>query len=72
MGLPRCLIIGAAGQLGRQLVQVLGSDTMAPAKGACRFCDYQIVCGPYEELRTARKWTGHEQIERLRQLREAR
>ena len=44
----------------------------APAKGACRFCDYRLVCGPYEELRTARKWQGHEQIDRLRQLREVR
>ncbi len=44
----------------------------APAKGACRWCDYRSVCGPYEEQRTARKWQGHEQIERLRQLREAR
>jgi RecB family exonuclease len=44
----------------------------APEEGACRFCDYRSVCGPYEELRTARKWPGHEQINRLRQLREAR
>jgi CRISPR/Cas system-associated exonuclease Cas4 (RecB family) len=43
----------------------------APAKDACRFCDYKSVCGPYEEQRTERKWAGHEQIERLRQLREA-
>ena len=28
----------------------------APKKGACRFCDYRVVCGPYEELRSARKW----------------
>ncbi len=26
-----------------------------PAEGACRFCDYRLVCGPYEELRTRRK-----------------
>jgi CRISPR/Cas system-associated exonuclease Cas4 (RecB family) len=44
----------------------------APAKGACRFCDYKLVCGPYEELRIARKWQGHERIEQLRRLREAR
>jgi len=44
----------------------------APADGACRFCDYRIVCGPYEEQRTARKWKGHEQIQKLQQLREAR
>ncbi len=27
----------------------------APSKGACRWCDYRVVCGPYEEVRTARK-----------------
>ena len=27
----------------------------APAEGACRWCDYRVVCGPYEELRTRRK-----------------
>jgi CRISPR/Cas system-associated exonuclease Cas4 (RecB family) len=27
----------------------------APARGACRWCDYNVVCGPYEELRAGRK-----------------
>ncbi len=27
----------------------------APAKDACRYCDFQSVCGPYEEIRTRRK-----------------
>lgn len=27
----------------------------APAKDACRWCDYRIVCGPYEESRTRLK-----------------
>ncbi len=27
----------------------------APAKGACTWCDYQAVCGPYEEMRVLRK-----------------
>lgn len=27
----------------------------APRKGACTYCDYLSVCGPYEELRVARK-----------------
>lgn len=27
----------------------------APAKDACRYCDYRPVCGPYEEIRTKRK-----------------
>jgi CRISPR/Cas system-associated exonuclease Cas4 (RecB family) len=26
----------------------------APAEGACEYCDYKTVCGPYEELRTTR------------------
>ena len=28
----------------------------APDTGECRYCDYRPVCGPYEELRSARKW----------------
>ncbi|MFQ5740769.1 MAG: PD-(D/E)XK nuclease family protein [Acidobacteriota bacterium] len=39
----------------------------APRPGACDFCDYRIVCGPYEELRLARKKT-----ERLADLEELR
>jgi CRISPR/Cas system-associated exonuclease Cas4 (RecB family) len=37
--------------------QALGEPFLpaAPAPGACRWCDYRTVCGPYEELRTARK-----------------
>lgn len=27
----------------------------APAEGQCERCDYRIVCGPYEEYRSARK-----------------
>lgn len=27
----------------------------APAKDECRYCDYRPVCGPYEDLRVARK-----------------
>jgi len=27
----------------------------APREGACTWCDYAIVCGPYEEMRTKRK-----------------
>jgi RecB family exonuclease len=27
----------------------------APSKGACMWCDYRMVCGPLEEIRTARK-----------------
>jgi ATP-dependent helicase/nuclease subunit B len=27
----------------------------APAPKACQWCDYQVVCGPYEQLRVERK-----------------
>jgi hypothetical protein len=27
----------------------------APQAGACAWCDYRPVCGPYEELRSKRK-----------------
>jgi RecB family exonuclease len=27
----------------------------APRHGACRYCDYQLVCGPWEEVRVRRK-----------------
>jgi RecB family exonuclease len=42
----------------------------APAAGACRWCDYREVCGPYEELRVRRKPPRElEPLERLRGLR---
>ncbi len=41
----------------------------APREKACMYCDYRIVCGPYEQLRTARKDRGRlEHIEELRQI----
>jgi RecB family exonuclease len=42
-----------------------------PAQGACGFCDYRVVCGPYEERRSARKPRGgraHAALLRLREL----
>jgi CRISPR/Cas system-associated exonuclease Cas4 (RecB family) len=42
----------------------------APAEGACRFCDYAEVCGPYEEIRTRRK--SQQELAELLQLRELR
>ena len=42
----------------------------APAKNACRWCDYRVVCGPYEELRTSRKPASElEALTRVRELR---
>ena len=39
----------------------------APDQGACRWCDYRPVCGPYEEIRLQRK--SPEPLETLWQLR---
>ena len=42
----------------------------APARGACTFCDYRVVCGPYEEQRTSRKPSAElEALTRVRELR---
>ena len=42
----------------------------APAKDACVWCDYRRVCGPYEEIRTARKPADRlRDLELLRSLR---
>jgi CRISPR/Cas system-associated exonuclease Cas4 (RecB family) len=44
-----------------QVVEIIGralSEGFFPAypdKGACRWCDYRLVCGPREEIRTKRK-----------------
>jgi CRISPR/Cas system-associated exonuclease Cas4 (RecB family) len=27
----------------------------APREGACNWCDFRVVCGPYEEFRVTRK-----------------
>jgi ATP-dependent helicase/nuclease subunit B len=40
----------------------------APRKDACQYCDYHMVCGPYEELRVRRKPLG--KLEALLELRE--
>ena len=39
----------------------------APRNGACRFCDYRMVCGPFEELRLRHK--SPEALVRLSRLR---
>jgi CRISPR/Cas system-associated exonuclease Cas4 (RecB family) len=40
----------------------------APSEGACRWCDYLAVCGPYEERRSKQK--PQQPLEPLRALRE--
>jgi len=39
----------------------------APGKNECRYCDYRPVCGPYEDLRVARK--QRRRLEPLHELR---
>jgi len=40
-----------------------------PVQGACQFCDYRNVCGPYEEIRTQQKPEGPESLRALAALR---
>jgi RecB family exonuclease len=41
----------------------------APQKEACGYCDYKPVCGPYEELRFAKKNRQDERLEALIEIR---
>jgi RecB family exonuclease len=41
----------------------------APHKEACGYCDYRPVCGPYEELRFAKKNRQDERLEPLTEIR---
>jgi CRISPR/Cas system-associated exonuclease Cas4 (RecB family) len=43
----------------------------APAEGACEWCDYKNVCGPYEELR-ATKVKRPDRLKPLLELRRQR
>ncbi|HEY1817237.1 MAG TPA: PD-(D/E)XK nuclease family protein [Kofleriaceae bacterium] len=42
----------------------------APQKGACEYCDYRPICGPYEELRVKKK--DRARLVQLTKLRESR
>ena len=42
----------------------------APSKGACEYCDYRPVCGPYEESRVAKK--ARDKLVQLTKLRETK
>lgn len=42
----------------------------APAKDACRYCDFRSICGPYEEIRTRRK--SGDRLKGLNSLRRAK
>ena len=40
----------------------------APRSKACQYCDYRIVCGPYEEYRV--QWKPEDKLVSLREIRE--
>lgn len=53
--------------IGRALTD--GFLPASPEPNACRYCDYQPVCGPYEEQRSGRKPTERTaELQRLRAL----
>jgi RecB family exonuclease len=61
----------AAAQVTATVGAALGEGFLpaAPRKDACRWCDYRVVCGPWEEERTSRKPPGRlEPLARLREL----
>jgi len=60
----------AAQVLANTVRKALENGTLpaAPEPGACEWCDYRRVCGPYEEFRTQRKTQAP--LEDLRRLRE--
>jgi ATP-dependent helicase/nuclease subunit B len=41
----------------------------APAADACKFCDYRIACGPYEERRLGKKNRNDERLDPLTEIR---
>jgi CRISPR/Cas system-associated exonuclease Cas4 (RecB family) len=43
--------------VGETIGQALAEGFLpaAPIKGGCEYCDYKVVCGPYEEMRTKRR-----------------
>lgn len=60
--------------LGKLLMNIDGSIAQgflppAPQKEACGHCDYRPVCGPYEELRFAKKNRQDERLEALIEIR---
>lgn len=41
----------------------------SPEKDACKFCDYRVVCGPYEERRLMKKTRDDERLDPLIEVR---
>ena len=48
---------------------VMAMSPALPEPRTCTFCDYRVVCGPYEELRTSRKPEGPASLSSLQRLR---
>ncbi len=48
----------------------LGFFPAYPGKGACRYCDFQPVCGPGEERRVEKKFFGESRLEALHRVRD--
>lgn len=64
----RAAIAGVIGVIGGALAE--GFLPAAPAPDKCRWCDYLMVCGPREELRTGRKPSARiAELKRLRGMR---
>ena len=63
----------AADSLARTLARALDPERVflaaLPKERSCTWCDFRVVCGPYEEVRTQRKWRGHEGVQVLTALR---
>jgi ATP-dependent helicase/nuclease subunit B len=51
----------AAGQVAEAIGDAVAQPFLpaAPDKRQCDLCDFRVVCGPYEERRTARKPQGN-------------
>jgi RecB family exonuclease len=60
----------AADRMAATLGQALTTGFLpaAPKKGACRYCDYRPICGPWEEERTSKK-TDRGELTALKALR---
>lgn len=57
---------GAFGIIGQAIQD--GFLPAAPQDGACDYCDYHLVCGPYEETRV-RQWKDRAALQSLQNLR---
>ncbi len=62
----RAAAVQVAETIGGALAE--GFLPAAPAPGACAYCEYRPVCGPYEETRAGKK--SPERLLKLRALRE--